>query len=616
MRTIHGKVIDEKDNTKLADQLWNYVNQGKSVDTKNGEYKSWKNSIPALLEVLIDAGYKNSDIFFEYPALGVGRIDALLVGKDHNGKDCLVLIELKQWSNICNRSDKATSVEVGIWEENKNIIVDRLHPFEQVKSYKENLVRYNSAIIKNDNLEIYPLIFLHNSENPEQLISGEYSQWKNHPETQGLFGKNDKKLMIRYLKKIMSYDPNPSLVSALDNAHYQLNLPNITELKNVLTGKKNFDLIDDQRKIDYKVTDILKDMRDKKTYPRMIILSGGPGTGKTILGLNFLYRYTKIFNIKANDASENVNACFTLPRSRIIHNVIESEKFSHLSVPYLKDYDGFSKNLDLLIIDEAQRIEDVKKDLDFAFQHSRMVILLQDDKQRILPCDNGTKSNFIDYARKILHEVPLVETLNSPKRNMLQGAFSSCVSSMLYKNKPKKVNNNRIQIYSTAQKLYRMIENDACNHENNRNKLIAPIDWDKNSKIVFSTKDGIFRKKWNPTSNNQAEWYWAKGKTSYLDRVGCIYTVQGLEFDTIGFIWGKDFTWNPISNNWQVNINYIKDESLFEELLKSTQDTQEEIMKNIYYVLLTRAVRKLGIYFMDKNTQNYVSEYLGISEVE
>lgn len=74
----------------------------------------------------------------------------------------------------------------------------------------------------------------------------------------------------------------------------------------------------------------------------------------------------------------------------------------------------------------------------------------------------------------------------------------------------------------------------------------------------------------------QAAWYDAKGKDSIdsgsIDKVGCIYTTQGLEFDNVGFIWGPDFRWNKLQQKWVIDVNSIQDNGLKNNIQKSSQE--------------------------------------------
>jgi hypothetical protein len=66
----------------------------------DAEYRSWLNSWPPLLEVLVNAGLGELWLELEYELPGSGeRVDALLLGAQPDGALVAIVIELKQWSD-------------------------------------------------------------------------------------------------------------------------------------------------------------------------------------------------------------------------------------------------------------------------------------------------------------------------------------------------------------------------------------------------------------------------------------------------------------------------------------------------------------------------------------
>src|SRR4051812_47061279 len=63
------------------------------------ERRSWRNSLPALATLLIEAGLGGVEVLVEYRLpLSSKRADALLIGTDRVGKTSVLVCELKQWS--------------------------------------------------------------------------------------------------------------------------------------------------------------------------------------------------------------------------------------------------------------------------------------------------------------------------------------------------------------------------------------------------------------------------------------------------------------------------------------------------------------------------------------
>ncbi len=43
--------------------------------------------------------------------------------------------------------------------------------------------------------------------------------------------------------------------------------------------------------------------------------------------------------------------------------------------------------------------------------------------------------------------------------------------------------------------------------------------------------------------------FWASAKEG-IDQVGCVYTAQGFEFDSVGVIFGPDLVYRPTDGGW------------------------------------------------------------------
>src|SRR3990167_4537573 len=67
----------------------------------DSEYRSWATSLAILNNSFQYADLKDNHILLEYELpYSSQRIDVLLFGKGANGQDNVVILELKQWSNL------------------------------------------------------------------------------------------------------------------------------------------------------------------------------------------------------------------------------------------------------------------------------------------------------------------------------------------------------------------------------------------------------------------------------------------------------------------------------------------------------------------------------------
>lgn len=117
-----------------------------------GELRSWSESWPALVRVLVAAGLHDLHLLLEYELPGSSqRIDALLLGR-RAGRLVAVVIELKQWTSAAPHPVGAGMLMVGDREV--------LHPGRQVGGYVAYL---NDWVPAELDLEVRGLAFLHNA---------------------------------------------------------------------------------------------------------------------------------------------------------------------------------------------------------------------------------------------------------------------------------------------------------------------------------------------------------------------------------------------------------------------------------------------------------------------
>lgn len=623
VRRIVNKATEElqdTNNSPLLQELWRNEHPNKEdrpIDkdgNKDKEYTSWENSLPILLDRIKRAGLGDLDIFFEYPSIATyGRIDALLVGYNHDKKPCIVLFELKQWNKICPEL-ASTKSEVFIPETTEEK-TPRNHPLYQLLEYESDF-SVNTATAEKD-IEIHRVAFLHNFSEPNELVEGNYYKyWAKYQNE--IYGKNDYQKLEEFLRDTLLPQRNSEFADQLAKATYKLTPASFKDLKKALKGEKFATMVNEQSDIERRVVQKIRKLKDNPSddSKQMIVIQGAPGTGKTIIGLQLLCDYVKVFH--------NSNCVFCLPRSKTVHAVIEKE--TDFKVPYTNTLPSSNK---MLIVDEAHRITDIKKELDNLYRKTNFLILLQDDRQRIQPDEKGTLDNFIKYANEhgIHHDF---YELKLQKRSGFLDNYVNNIDRLFYGDKADSFENNdfKIGIFSDPETMLEHLKENAETHSNNRNKLIASFDWSWNHKSDDVTIKGkkengesfCFQKPWNPIkSKDQADWYLAQGpdsvKSGEIDKIGCIYTVQGLEFDNVGFIWGKDFVWDKDSNKWKINLDELQDKTTRNQMIHNTNPEDNlNIMKNIYRVLLTRATQGLGIYFLDKDTKEHVKQFFNIEE--
>lgn len=92
-----------------------------------------------------------------------------------------------------------------------------------------------------------------------------------------------------------------------------------------------------------------------------------------------------------------------------------------------------------------------------------------------------------------------------------------------------------------------------------------------------------------------------------FEEIGCIHTCQGMEFDYVGVIIGKDliFKDDKVTTN---KLAISKDDKTSKIKGCKNESLADRLIKNTYKVLLTRGQKGCYIYCEDKSLSEYIKE--------
>lgn len=610
-------VMDRTDGCYIATIGALYSMSGKEIadhlresqgNPSESEYRSWENSIPILVKVLHQAGLDALTLVLEYQTPIGSRIDAVLLGEGKTtGKPLVLVIELKQWSAIEeNVAGRESSVSICL-SRAENRFEERLHPVQQTLTYAKHL-RMNHSNVADGKMDVRCRQFLHNFKDKEQLFQGSYQAYE--PLRHETYTKGEEELLAADLRNLFSSEPKPEVVEQFLTGTYVLGQIGFQDLGNVLARKENATMLDDQIEVNRKICSMIDQLHSPQFGKHLMIISGPPGTGKTVVGLHAIYAYCQKFG----PSWQNRGGCiFALPRSRTLSLVIAGA--SGVSPAYL---DAVPFGRDLVVVDEAHRIQQLESTMTSLFQKSNMVVVLQDDRQRIRITEEGTVDGFRRFAQA--HGISCsVCSLVSQKRAGYLGSYVSDLDKLFYdrqKQPLKRQSALELRCWDDLNDLDRYLHSllSAGRHV----KWYAPFCWKwtfdtRNKDIKIAQLSGDFEKPWNPQpKEEQYRWYVGE-KEEYLDQVGCIYTAQGLEFDDTGVIWWDDLCWDDDLHDWHIDLSSNCDATFMAAIQKSSQPSKQEIVElvlNTYRVLLTRAKSSVHIWFRDPVTRDHVRKVL------
>ena len=144
---------------------------------------------------------------------------------------------------------------------------------------------------------------------------------------------------------------------------------------------------------------------------------------------------------------------------------------------------------------------------------------------------------------------------------------------------------------------------------NNKARMVAGYCYDWNVKNRRGDVDielpGGFQAKWNLANDK----IWAINPRSF-EEVGCIHTAQGLEFDYVGVLIGKDLTYDKSSGRIVTNKSAISTDDKSSGIRGASEEDARRLILNTYKTLLTRGQKGCYVYCEDEALREYFKKML------
>ena len=614
---IKSEFIDDVDLGIIADKIRNKYIEVIKRKPSAPEFNAWKNSMQYMRGVLSDQDIpSNTGIAIEYNIPPTGcRIDFMLSGYREK-KSNVIIVELKQW-------DRATEVGEmdGIYKVNTYTgggLRDVNHPSYQAMTYA-NLIRDYNESVQNKDINIVPCAYLHNYyfDSDDTLLSNNY---KEYTDKAPLFGHNDVIKLRDFIKKYIENGDDGTILYEIENGRIRPSKMLQDSLSKMLKGNKEFYMIDSQ-KIVYEYA--LKYAIDTvgTNSKSVMIVRGGPGTGKSVLAINLLVELNK----------RNMT-CFYVTKNAAPRAVYSTKLRGDFTTTYINHLfqgsggfvDEERNKLDCLVVDEAHRLnaksglfqnkgENQIKEIINAAKFS---IFFIDENQKVTLKDIGSEELIRHFAQEQGAKIYTYDLESQFRCNGSDG-YVAWLDRMLEIRNTANFDidgfDYDFKVFDNPNDLRKAIEEK--NSINNKSRIVAGYCWEwptgntRNDSNYHEIKipEYDFEMSWNLESGEA----FAIGKDS-IKEAGCIHTVQGLEFDYVGVIIGDDlryendgiitdYTKRAKSDNSLKGINKIAKEQ-GDQIAKATADS---LIKNTYRTLMTRGMKGCYIFCTDKNLANY-----------
>jgi len=596
----------------IEDIVKNRVKEKLNINIQVGssEYNSWKNSLgDAMYKVMqTDKIPDDSGVAIEYSIPRTkNRIDFIITGEDAEGKEKVVIIELKQWDNI-QKTDKDAIVLTRF----KSGPSEELHPSYQAWSYATLLYGFNATVYE-EKIGLEPCAYLHNHIDEDIILNNSYNDYLQKAPA---FCKGDKEKLQDFIAKFVKHGEKKNTLYRIDHGEIRPSKNLADSLVSMLKGNEEFIMIDEQKIVYETALSLTK--KSSKTNKNILIVEGGPGTGKSVVAINLLVAITKL-GLNTQYVTKNA-----APRGVFEAKLAGSLKKTQISNLFTGSgsFVDIEQNIfDALIVDEAHRLNEksgmfknlgenqIKEIIDSA----KFSIFFIDEDQRITWQDIGRKEEIEKWAQKIGATVYYLKLESQFRCNGSDGYLSWLDNILQIKetaNNTLDGTNYDFRIVDSPTELRDLIFEK--NKIDNKARLVAGYCWNWISKKNKALNDITipeynFGMQWNLASDGNL---WIIAPES-VNEVGCIHTCQGLEVDYIGVIVGEDLVVrdNKVITNPSKRARTDASLKGYQKLLKENPEEAnkkaEAIIKNTYRTLMTRGMKGCYVYFIDKDTGNY-----------
>jgi len=606
-----GDIVNEL----LIDRLYNSY-QEKIGRTSKNEIRSWENSLQKMSNVMQDREIPNDAsvaIEFNIPNTSK-RVDFLIAGND-GIQDHVVIVELKQWESVEKIATRDGIVKTFVGKANR----ETTHPSYQAWSYAALIEDFNENVQQQE-IQLKPCAYLHNYRKVENDPLTDVHYW-DHLEKAPVFTKGEIEKLRVFIKKFIKKGDRNQLLYQIENGKIRPSKSLQDSLNSMLKGNEEFIMIDEQKVF---FEEALHQAIDsvKNGIKQVMIVQGGPGTGKSVLAINLLVKLIDQ-GLVAMYVTKN-----SAPRNIYSTKLKGDFKKTHIDNLF-KGSGSFTEveenEFDVLIVDEAHRLneksgmfrnkgENQVKEL---IKGAKFTIFFIDENQKVTLSDIGSVDLIKHYAEQ--YKANIISCgLTSQFRCDGSDGYIAWLDDVLQirntANRHELGMDYDVRLFEDPNEMLAEIEQ--LNRRNNKSRVMAGYcwEWPKQNRQDVNHHD-ITIPKHNFGISWNIENTWAIENSSVRE-AGCIHTAQGLEFDYVGVIIGDDMRFE----NGQIITDYTKraktDQSLkgIKKIAKENPEAAhvlaDPIIRNTYRTLMTRGQKGCFVFCTDSSLQEYLNERL------
>lgn len=600
--------INDVNNFPIEDVILKKFEEKLKRTTGQSEIESWRDSLPYMSQVLSNTGIPDdAGVLIEYniPQSNF-RVDFIVTGLNEKNEENVIIIELKRWSEI-EVTDKDGIVRTRF----KGGMQETSHPSYQSWSYSAFLSSFNETIYNGD-INLKSCAYLHNYVADGKITDKVY---QHYIDLAPVFLKQDKQKLMEFIKMHVSKGDTKNIMYRIENSKIKPSKALADSLSSMLKGNREFIMLDDQ-KVVYE-TAISGAKKSNENNKNVLIVEGGPGTGKSVVAVNLLVGLNKIGKV-AKYVTKN-GAPRAVYKTMLIGNM-KGGDIDFLFTGSGSFTETAPNTFDALVVDEAHRLnaksgmfsnlgENQVKEI---INSSKFSVFFLDEDQKVTTKDIGTKDEINKWAKHFNANVRVLELRSQFRCNGSNGYLSWLDNTLQLKETANIMLDKKDYEFNVVDSPSELRDIIYKLNDNNKSRMIAGYCWkwvSKKDKKLYDIEfpEFDFKHRWNLADDGMK---WIISKESVAE-IGCIHTSQGLELENVGVIVGKDLIVRDGKVITQFNERDSNDSSLKGIVAmnrsnpKQAYEIADEIIKNTYRTLFTRGMKSCYVYFVDEETREF-----------
>ncbi|MGW4352260.1 caspase, EACC1-associated type [Nocardia sp. NPDC004582] len=574
-----------------------------------------------LLSILIEAGLSEVEVLVEHKLpRSPKRVDVVLCGVHPDKRTwSYVLIELEPWSRAETVAGNLISIAGRSQLE--------LHPAARVDAYCRYLVDFMPSAVRYP-MEVNGIAHIHNAR------SADIRHFELHGDSNVFsrtFALDEQSEMIRTLRSLLDHECDREQNQQAANHFRELEFAPTKSLLTVaareVQDREQYVLLDEQRVAHDVVLHALHRAMAQHQQT-VVVVSGGPGTGKSVIALSLLGEL-------ARQGRRVHHATGSSAFTRTMRKVVGSRNARVQSLfKYFNSYTNSEpRELDVLLCDEAHRIREssvtrftasasrarARRQIDELISVAWVPVFLLDENQAVRPGEIGSLDEIAEATSAAGCALEIIQ-LDGQFRYGGWDVFDTWIRQLLgISNHPPAQwsllgNHTDIQVSTAASpwELEAWLRRQRENHGGTA-RITAGYCWPWSDPVspqggtkmlVNDVKIGEWERPWTAKPDKRVpdapdSYYWASDDRGF-GQVGSVYTAQGFEYDWAGVIFGRDYVRR--GDNWVAQHEFSHDPAVH----RASNARFDELIRNTYKVLLTRGMQGVCIYSADPETQAYL----------